>query len=83
MASLSDFYSKRRLLSIQLQDPITLAELKNVGFVWIRRHHRHLDFVLRNPTLGCVVEVTKAWDIGCVPIDSPAAKKLIRRICYF
>ena len=81
--SLLDFYSKRRLHSITLQDPITLAELKNEGFVWIRRYHRHLDFVLRDPTLGCVVEVTKAWDIGCVPIDSPAAKKLIRRICYF
>ena len=83
MASLSDFYSKRRLLSTDLQDPITLATLKNEGFGWIRRYNLHLDYVLRRPSVGCIVEITKAWDLGCVPIDSPAAKKLIRRICYF
>jgi len=78
-----DFFSKRRLRSVQLQDPITLATLKHAGFGWIRRYNPHLDFVLRDPTLGCIVEVTRAWDLGCVPIDSPAAKKLIRRLCYF
>ena len=80
---LLNFFSKRRYLSIELNDPIMISNLKNNGFCWIRRHNKQLFSVLRFPTVGCILEVSKEWDIGYVPIDSPTGKKLIQRICYF
>ena len=78
-----DYYSKKRMLTQDLQDPAIFLLLKTLGFVWIRRYNPHLDSVLRTPTLGCWVELFKVEDIRCVHIDSPQAKKLINRLCYF
>lgn len=81
--NLHDFYSKKRILTQDLQDPETILYLKMQGFVWIRRYIQPLDSFLRTPTLGCWVELFKIQDMRCVSIDSLQGKKLIRRLCYF
>jgi hypothetical protein len=83
MSNYLDFFSKKRMRSTVLQDPVILAALKNEGYVWIRRYNVRLENVLRDPTLGCIVEVMKMRDMGCERIESAAAKKLIYRLCYF
>jgi hypothetical protein len=78
-----DYYAKKRLLSRDLQDPRIVLLLQTLGFNWVRRYNPPLNSVLRMPTVGCWVEVLKVEDVGCVYIESPEAKKLINRICYF
>ena len=71
---------------------ITTPELRNEfmlnlyiqrGFKYIRRLHYNYNYILREPTDGCLVELTKRQDVGSIPIQSAAAKKLIRRVAYF
>jgi hypothetical protein len=81
--NLHDFYSKKRILTQDLQDPEILLYLKMLGFVWIRRYIQPLNSFLRTPTLGCWVELFKVQDMRCVSIDSAEGRKLINRLCYF
>ena len=80
---LHDYYSKRLMRTHDMQDPTSILLLKTLGFCWIRRYIQPLNSFLRTPTLGCWVELFKVEDIRCVHIDSPQAKKLINRLCYF
>jgi hypothetical protein len=80
---LHDYYSKRLMLTQDMQDPAIIHLLKTLGFIWIRRYIQPLDSFLRTPTLGCWVELFKVQDMRCIPIDSPQGKKLIKRLCYF
>jgi len=67
----------------ELRDPLVLNYYLDQGFLYIRRLHYNYNHILRSPTDGCNVELTKHMDIGSIPINSPRARKLIRRICYF
>lgn len=69
--------------TVNLRDPLVLQDYIDRGFVYIRRLHYNYNHILRNPTDGCNVELTKLQDVGSILIDSPAARKLIRRLCYF
>jgi hypothetical protein len=53
------------------------------GFVYIRRLEFKYEHIMREPTDGCHVELTKERDFGSMPIDSAKARRLIRRISYF
>jgi hypothetical protein len=72
-----------RTTTVELRDPIVLQGYLDRGFIYIRRLHYNYNHILRTPTDGCPVELTKAQDFGSMLIDSPTARKLIRRLCYF
>lgn len=69
--------------TVDLRDPLVLKYYLDSGFLYIRRLHYNYNHILRSPTDGCNVEITKQRDLGSIPLDSPQARKLIRRICYF
>ncbi len=69
---------------MDLQNPETLEIYRSMGFVWIRQlHDRRFHEIVRNPTIGCIVEMFAIRHADCVQIDSPKGKKLINKICYF
>jgi len=79
-------YSQAALVkttTVELRDPLVLNYHMDNGFIYIRRLHYNYNHILRSPTDGCNVELTRYRDVGSIPIDSPQARKLIRRICYF
>ncbi len=57
---------------------------KSKGLQWLRRHDSNTyPAILRNPTTGCMVELLSKPNLYTVHIDSPQAKKIICRVCYF
>jgi hypothetical protein len=72
-----------RLTTVELRDPLVLKYYTDSGFVYIRRLHYNYNHILREPTDGCNVELTKMRDAGSIPIDSYQARKLIKRLSYF
>ena len=80
----SSIFQKLWFWSIDLQDRDRLADLRTRGYTWIRRDDsRRFNQVLRQPTIGCYVEVFKTQYPGCVPIQSWEGRKMIRKLCYF
>lgn len=83
-SSYSDIFKKRQYLSTQLRSQVAIAWLSANGYKWIRRlDDRHFENIVRNPTIGCYVEVCALQHPGCVPLLSAAAKKMVWRECYF
>ncbi len=73
-----------RLETTELQDPVRYKILQERGYAWIRRYDGcRFERIVRNPTVGCVVELFKQQHPGCIPLESWRAQKLIRRVCYF
>ncbi len=82
--SYSDHFRCTRVWSQELKDPWTLAGFKAQGFLWVRRlDHRRFEQIVRQPTVGCLLELCVLQQVGCVPIGSRQAKKWIQRECYF
>ena len=83
-SSYLDMFAMMRMESTELQDPVRYQVLRERGYCWIRRYDgRRFERIVRNPTIGCVVEIFKQQYPGCIPMDSSRAQKLIRRLCYF
>jgi hypothetical protein len=72
-----------RVTTVELRDPSVLNYYIENGFVYIRRLHYNYNHILRYPTNGCYVELTKMEDLGSMPINSPSARRLIGRLSYF
>jgi hypothetical protein len=84
MPSYFSAYRVKRAYSMDLyNDKNFLEQLKADGFKYVRRYDRPFDNLLRNPTIGCIVELYQIPYYRCVDIDSPQGKKLISRVCYF
>ena len=68
-----------------LKNPDLLYDLMtSQGFQYVRRVERqHFRDIVRNPTVGCMVEVSVAHQVGSIPLTSPKALRLIKKICYF
>ena len=68
----------------ELKDPKILNYYKECGFTFIRRHSP-VEFkdILRNPTIGCIVELFLQENTRCVSIDSIEARKMINKDSYF
>ena len=80
----SDYFRKVWITTSELKKPGVLAKYKKQGFIWIRKlNNKRFENIVRNPTIGCTVELFFLYDTGCVPIDSPQSKKLINKLCYF
>ncbi len=82
--SYSQVFSMRRLNTSDLKNKEYLDDLILKGFIWIRQYHnRHFEDIVRNPTVGCIVEVFRVRYPNCVEINSKYGKKLINKLCYF
>ena len=71
------------LHSIDLQKAGALERLILAGFTHIRQVFPKFRKVLREPTIGCIVEISTRVDAGSIPIDSAKAQRLIWRQTYF
>lgn len=79
-----DMFKRKVVWTVDLRNEAFLNEIKKQGLVWIRRLPvQHFHKMVRNPTVGCYVEVFFLQHPGTIAIDSPKAKKLINRVCYF
>lgn len=73
-----------RMLSIDLRDETYFNMLYDEGFRYIRQYSEK-DFkkIIRNPTMGCIVEIFKSKEFACAAIKSPKGQHLINKSCYF
>ena len=56
----------------------------NDGFAWIcRRDPKHFADIVRVPTIGCYVEIYKSQYPGTIRLDSPKARAMLKKLCYF
>jgi hypothetical protein len=75
-------FGMRRVYSVDLQDDLMRKAYYEAGFKWVRKYNgRSFEQTLRTPTLGCILEVVVYNDIGCVPLYSRQANKLIWKLC--
>lgn len=73
-----------RMLSIDLQDEAYLNMLCNSGFKYIRQYHvKDFKKIIREPTVGCIVEIFKNKDVACAAIKSEKGQHIIKKVCYF
>ena len=71
--------------SQDLQNPAILEEYRMKGYNWVRRADSSNNFskITRFPTIGFYVELSTCRYPGAKHLDSPLAKKLLKRLCYF
>lgn len=80
----SSLFKCKRINSNLLKNDQLFNKLKEEGFRWIRRVEKiHFHEIVRNPTMGCLVEISTSFQFGSLDINSSKAKKLINRLCYF
>ena len=77
------YASLARTTTVNLRDPAVLQAYIDAGFLHIRQIHFNYNKILRGPTNGCYVELTRNETVSSLPIQSRAAKKLINRLRYF
>lgn len=75
-------YRSVRMLTTMLQKNDILERLRMENLVWIRPVHHVWEYSLRNPVVGCIVDIRRYQDIGFVHVDSPAGRKLIRNMNF-
>jgi len=76
-------YKSVTLKSKDLKDERILSYYKKTGYIWLRRKMLKLDEILRNPSMGCIVELMTQHRPGTVHIDSHEASMIINKMCYF
>ena len=67
----------------KLRQPAVLAEYLQRGFRWIRQKPQDYNRILRNPTDGCLVELSVMKMPWMVPIHSARGREMIRKVRYF
>lgn len=72
----------KRIPSVLLQNSEILDVLRSSNFVWIKPVSLSWEQTLRNPILGCVLELLSYQNQNFVHIDSVQGKKLIWNNCY-
>ena len=82
--SYSSVFQMKRFLSTELNTNALYSKQLNDGFLWVRRRNpNHFADIVRDPTVGFHVEVFKIQHPGCIPLDSPKARAMLKKICYF
>jgi len=67
-----------------LQDPHVLRYYRQQGYNWIRRvDDKKYTHIIREPTIGCIVELKTSDDVRCAHLDTKKAKRLIKTLNYF
>ena len=79
------FRTKRFWSQDLLKNPDLLYDLMTrQGFQYIRRVERqHFRDIVRNPTVGCLVEVSVSRYPDCIPLSSAKALRMLKKLCYF
>jgi hypothetical protein len=62
--------------------PGVIDEYKKKGLFYIRRRTLSFRDSLRNPTIGCHIELLKYQEPCSYHIDSQKAKKILYRLCF-
>lgn len=76
-------YGMKKVLSTDLKDKQKFDKYYKEGYRFIRKfNEKDHKYTLRNPTIGCYVEIFKNPYYNVVPINSIKGKKLINKICY-
>lgn len=79
-----DYYRRTICHNHELLRPSYKSYMREKGMVWMVRHViSDYNKIVRCPTVGHPVALYKIKVPGAVHIDSPAGRKMIRRICYF
>jgi hypothetical protein len=80
----SRIFGVKTFLSTELQNKALYDKLVADGYVWIKQKHiLHFHRVVRFPTVGRWVEVSRTGEGHYVAIDSTKGKKLINNLCYY
>jgi hypothetical protein len=79
----SQIFQIKRVRTYDLQNPDFLDAMRERGFAYIRRVEFEYDSILRNPTIGCIVDLSIKPHFGSIPIDSVKGRKLIRKLSYY
>lgn len=58
----------------ELLDPVFVTYARQAGFHWVRRVWLRWGDSLRNPTVGCTVELSRRAETGMVDLESPRAQ---------
>jgi hypothetical protein len=83
-ASYANTFRKVLVSSTDLLKPGVIEAYKAKGLTWIRRvHKKHFEDIVRRPTIGAMYELCYLQDVGCIPLDSPKAAAMIKKLCYF
>jgi hypothetical protein len=76
-------FGTKVMLSTDLQNSVTYNKLVSDGYIWIKQKHIYqFHKLVRFPTIGRWVELSKTGEGHFVSIDSRAGKKLINKLCY-
>ena len=76
-------FGMKTMLSTDLQNKALYDALVADGFKWIKqKHNLHFDRIVRNPTIGRWVEISRSPQPLSVEITSSKGKKLINKLCY-
>ena len=79
-------YDSRSVIvsTYDLQDPAVLKYYRDDGFHWIRRvDQKNYKSIIREPTIGWMVELKTSDDLRCAHLDTKKAKRLIKTLNYF
>jgi hypothetical protein len=71
------------LESYILRDPFFLKFYTDQGFCYLRKVCIPYVKIMREPTVGCIVELLYEKEPGAVEINSPKGRHIIRSNCYF
>jgi hypothetical protein len=83
MSSYSKLFQIKRAYTYDLQNPDVLDKLRKQGFAYVRKVHFDYDTIIRQPTIGCIVDLSIERHAGSIPIDSEKGRKLISKLSYF
>jgi hypothetical protein len=78
----SALFARKRVSTYALRNPIYLQQLMDAGFCWICREEKSFLDSLRNPTVGCIVELYITPRAHAIPLDSREGQRLLKKICY-
>ncbi len=74
----------KTMYSSELKNKEKYKKYTDEGFCWIKqKHSEYFRNILRFPSIGCRVEISKSPAPGFVPICSKQGKKIINKLCYF
>ncbi len=76
-------FGMRVIFSADLQNKEVYDQLLTDGFLWVRQKHRSFERLVRCPTVGRWLEISRMPQQFSVPIGSLKGQKLINRLCYF
>jgi hypothetical protein len=80
----SNLFRRTQIYTYQVQQqPELLYLLCIAGFHWVRRVPQDYNKILRQPTIGCLVEFYASEYPGTVEVDSAAGRRLLKRLSYF